>query len=352
MTIVCFLGWNRFEKGVTEKMHWPGMILWIVMVFWAWPSWCEEGKGALVLSFDDGYPSWIQTIAPELAKVGGKATAFVNNQRVHNRFVSFEDLRTLQNTYRWEIGTHTYHHHNAVEFVKRYGGSRWQAEELDRSLKELTAQGLQIRYLAFPFNVFDSVLLGTIKDRIAGFRRWEDFPVAAGKRADGSFPGRSIDLAGSLPLNQLFEWVDYVAREKKILFLYGHEVLPDDRFWKGRVVSVGPDFLLSEEAIGLEDPGALCLVADQEGWGRQRAWRVKKIEGKTVFLDGADSTRKVKAGSPFLLGPCYGTPLSYFQQFIAFSAGRLRFLTTSEALNGEPLSTEPSRQTDPPVKGK
>ena len=39
-------------------------------------------QGGLVLQFDDGWTSWATVIAPELQAVGGKATGFVNNQKV------------------------------------------------------------------------------------------------------------------------------------------------------------------------------------------------------------------------------------------------------------------------------
>lgn len=303
-----------------------------VFLLVALSGWGQDRKGALVLSFDDGYPSWIQIIAPELAKVGGKATAFVNNQRIHNRFISFGDLKTLQDRYGWEIGTHTYHHYNALEYVRRNGLEKWWAEEVGRSVKELTDEGLKIRSLVFPFNAFNQTLAEKVKERFSTFRRWEDFPVADKRREEGSIPGTSIDLAGYVPLPLLYQWIEFAQKQGKALFLYGHEVLPDDRFFEGRVNEVGVDHFMATEDIVLPDQTALCLVPDKYALKRGGTLKVGEIQGKKVVVQATDLPRRLKAGSTFLLGPCYGTSLSYFREMVSFCADRLRFLTTEEFL--------------------
>jgi len=307
----------------------------------------QGGRGYLVLSFDDGYPSWIQTIAPELVPYGGKATAFVNNQRIHNRFIRFEDLKTLQDRYGWEIGTHTYHHYNAVEFVKRNGLEKWMAEEVDRSVKELTDKGLKIRSLVFPFNIFDRGLTEKVRERFSSYRRWEDFPIAEGRREDGSIPGTSIDLAGYVPMSLLRQWITYAQEQGKALFLYGHEVLPDDRFFEGKVAEVGSDYLIAEGEISLLDRTALCLVPDKNTLKRGGTLRVGEVQGRKVTIPGSDLPRRVKVGSTFILGPCYGTPLSYFREMLAFCSGRLTFLTTEAFLNLKGKPPDPGEKVHP-----
>ncbi|MEW6185701.1 MAG: polysaccharide deacetylase family protein, partial [Thermodesulfobacteriota bacterium] len=304
---------------------------WIIalgLLFLAGTGWAEVKKGALVLSFDDGYPSWIQIIAPELAKVGGKATGFVNNQRINNKFISFEDLRTLQNQYGWEIGTHTYHHFNAVEYVRQKGLETWAAEEMDRSVKELTAQGLQVRSLVFPFNVYNQALSEKVREKFTSFRRrGEQFPLAEGRGADGSMPGKGIDLAGYVPLDLLFQWIEYTHSQNKLLFLYGHDVLPDEHFFEGRVASVGSDSVFALEEIPFAEKEGVCLVPDKERKAQGNPLRVNKIEGKIIKASPTDLRRLTAPGATFILGPCYGTPLSYFQKAITFASSRLKFLT-------------------------
>ena len=317
--------------------------IWIVLAFLfllAVPGWADERSGALVLSFDDGFPSWIRAVAPELEKVGGKATCFVNNQRIHKGYISFKDLLILQNQYGWEIGTHTYHHFNAVEFVKGKGLETWVAEELDRSIKELTAQGLKIHSLVFPFNAYDRVLSERVKNKFTAFRRGgEELPLAEARRADGSIPGWDIDLSGYVPLDLLFQWVEYAQAQKKILFLYGHDVLPDERFFEGRVTSVTSDTLTASEELSLTEKEGVCLVPDKDQKAKGIPLRVSRVNGKEIKVTSSDLTRLTKPGSSFILGPCYGTPLSFFRKLITFSAGKLRFLTFEEALAGDVSSS-------------
>jgi peptidoglycan/xylan/chitin deacetylase (PgdA/CDA1 family) len=327
---------------------------WIIAVgilFLAGTGWAEEKKGALVLSFDDGYPSWIQTIAPELARVGGKATGFVNNQRINNKYITFEDLRTLQNRYGWEIGTHTYHHFNAVEFVRQKGLETWAAEEMDRSVKELTAQGLKVRSLVFPFNVYNQALSDQVKAKLTTFRRGGDqLPLTDGRNGDGSMPGKGIDLASYIPLDLLLQWVEYAQAKGEMLFLYGHEVLPDDRFYEGRVASVNSGMITAIEDPTFSDKEGVCLVPDKERKAKGNPLRVSKIEGKTIKATPADLQQLTAPGATFILGPCYGTPLGYFRKLITFSASRLKFLTTEEAMGAGVSATIP--EGPPPHPGE
>ena len=112
----------------------------------------DEKKGGIVLAFDDGYPSWITIIAPELSSVGGVATGFVNNQRIKFGDIRFDDLLKLQDKYGWEIGTHTYHHYNAPAYVKQKGLPSWIKDELEASVTELRDHGLKIKSVVFPYN--------------------------------------------------------------------------------------------------------------------------------------------------------------------------------------------------------
>src|SRR5512137_2260359 len=76
-------------------------------------------RGGLVLQFDDGWSSWRTLVAPELARVGGKATGFVCNQYLHAARITVADLLALQGEFGWEIGSHSYQHRNAVNEARK-----------------------------------------------------------------------------------------------------------------------------------------------------------------------------------------------------------------------------------------
>jgi peptidoglycan/xylan/chitin deacetylase (PgdA/CDA1 family) len=93
------------------------------------------------MQFDDGWSSWRTQVAPLLARYGGRATGFVNNQHMRSGRITADDLRALQNDFGWEIGSHAYHHLNAVRFVQQRGLEAWKAEELVAALGELRGAG-------------------------------------------------------------------------------------------------------------------------------------------------------------------------------------------------------------------
>jgi hypothetical protein len=138
----------------------------------------------------------------------------------------------------------------------------------------------------------------------------------------------------------------------KALFLYGHEVLPDDRFFEGKVAEVGSDYLIAEGEISLLDRTALCLVPDKNTLKRGGTLRVGEVQGRKVTIPGSDLPRRVKVGSTFILGPCYGTPLSYFREMLAFCSGRLTFLTTEAFLNLKGKPPDPGRRSIPDRSGE
>jgi hypothetical protein len=197
---------------------------------------------------------------------------------------------------------------------------------------------LKVRSLVFPFNVYNQTLSEKVMEKFTTYRRrGEQFPLAEGKGADGSMPGKGIDLAGYIPLDLLLQWIEYAQSQNKMLFLYGHDVLPDEKFVEGRVASVTPNTIAAVDAVFFPEKEGICLVPDKDLKAKGNPLRVQNIQGKEIKASPADLTQLTKPGATFILGPCYGTPLGYFQKFIAFAAPRVKFLTTAEALSGEAI---------------
>jgi peptidoglycan/xylan/chitin deacetylase (PgdA/CDA1 family) len=292
----------------------------------------EEKRGGIVIAFDDGYPSWTKIIAPELARVGGMATGFVNNQRIHFGDLSFEDLRALQNKYNWEIGDHTYHHFNAPIFVQQKGLSTWIKNELEASVLELQSQGLKIQSFVFPYNAFTKELSVEIMKRFKSFRRDEIFPVTDTINDNGSIPAGEIDISFYVPITLILEWIDFAKQQNKLLFLYGHKVLPDEEFFTGTVNSLSTRTLVSKEKINAISEKDMCLVPDT----KKRIYRPVKVEtmsGDTINTFQGDLTRMSETGATFIVGPCYGMQLSYFRRMIEYAAEHVPFYTVEQAVS-------------------
>jgi peptidoglycan/xylan/chitin deacetylase (PgdA/CDA1 family) len=328
---------NRSVRGIRSLL---ACLIFLMPFLYTLPVCSEENHGGIVIAFDDGYPSWINIIAPELSRAGGVATGFVNNQRIRFGDLSFEDLRTLQNRYRWEIGTHTYHHFNAPSYVKQKGLPAWVSSELDASVKELNSEGLNIQSIVFPYNAYSGELAKEVIKRFSSFRREEVFAANDSISEDGSIPGTDFDISFYVPLAQILQWIDFAREQNKFLFLYGHKVLPDEEFFTGTVQSLSVRSLVSDRNVELAAKSDLCLVPDI----RRRVYRPVKIEtikGDTITVFQDDLSKMSKTQASFIIGPCYGIQLSYFRKVIAYAAEKMPFYTVSQAVQ---LMKKPQRR--------
>lgn len=290
-------------------------------------------QGGLVLQFDDGWTLWRTLVAPEVARVGGTATVFVNNMYIHNDRITFDDLRALQNEYGWEIGTHTYNHFHAPRYVQQHGLDQWVQEELERPLAELRKEGLQVRSLVFPFNASSPEIVAAIQDKVDSFRRTDAIALADGRRADKSLPGTSIDLTRYIPNRLLFQWIDMAQRQNKLLFLYGHRVLPDEHFVTGRVVSVSAHAITTDIEVRLPEGEDLVLVPNINQRSMADSLRGFTAAGQTIQVQAPDDlTRLTAPGATFLIGPSYGTRLSDFRELLEYAAKRVAFYRISDVI--------------------
>jgi hypothetical protein len=293
----------------------------------------EEKKGSIVLAFDDGYPSWITVIAPEIRKVGGTATGFVNNQRIGSGILSYDDLRDLQNKYGWEIGTHTYHHFHAPEYVRQKGMTAWLKDELGASLEGLASKGLKAQSLAFPFNDSDPALEKEAMKKVTSFRRQKDFPITSSITKDGSYPAASFELASYVPMELMFQWIDFARQQDRTIFLFGHKVLPDEEFLTGTVGTISDRTITAEKTTGgVKKDVELCLVPNTHRRIYGTPLKVTSVENGVVTISRTDMAQLTKPGASFMVGECYAVPVSYLRALVAYAAERVSFLTVSQAL--------------------
>lgn len=292
-------------------------------------------QGGLVLMFDDGYSGWVTTIAPELARVDGVATAYVTLNSIRSEKLTYQDLRTLQDRYGWEIGTHTNHHFNPREFVKRKGLAAWTSQELDPAIRELQRQGLKVRNLSFPFDATSPEIQAQVAKRLESFRRPAPLALGSGVREDHSIPGTEISLANYVPLALIKKWIDLAHNQDSLLFLYGHQVLPDADFVTGTVETAKLHTLTSTASIKPLAGADLYLVPDMARRFLGVPMRVVSIEGKQIQVGRGDLSRSTKPGATFMIGPGYGMSLSNFREIIAYAAQRLKFFTVRQAVDGQ-----------------
>lgn len=312
---------------------------WLVLLLAAGLQGEPVRRGGLVLQFDDGWSAWRTRVAPELARVGGRATGFVNNQHIHSGRITFEDLRALQDEFGWEIGTHTYNHLDAVRHVQVHGLQPWLDTQVTCALDELRGAGLNVQNLVFPFNACTPDIASAVRGQgLTSFRRGDLVALAGGLRPDGSLPGTSFDLSRHVPLATLRQWVDMAHARGELLFLYGHRILPDEAFATGRVAAVSAQDLVAETAVALPRGEEIVLVPDMNRRGTTDSigGLVVDTNARTIRVPeaGTDLTRLTAPGATFLIGPAYGTRLSDFRSLIAYAAGRLTFYTVADVVAG------------------
>ena len=307
-------------------------------------------QGGLVLQFDDGSPTWLGTIAPQLKHVKGKATAFVNNVNIGpQRRLTFEDLLKLQNEYGWEIGTHTYHHYHTPQKIRTIGLNTWVAEELESSINELRAAGLNVQALVFPFNESSPAAETEVMARVQTFRRQNRLAITQGMSHDKTFPSSSIDLATYVPLHQLKQWVDLAQEENKIMFVFSHYVFPDSEFTTGKVVAIKGDTLITDQTLSIKPSEQLTLVPDTSRRLLDRI-NITAVNGTMISTDASDLIKKTAPGATFMIGQGYSMPQSYFSEFISYAAPRLNFYTVNDIVKGlnQPTNTIAAPTTDTP----
>lgn len=302
-------------------------------------------RGGIALQFDDGWENWRALIAPELKRVGGKATGFVNNMNLKPGRLTLEDLRSLQDDYGWEIGSHGYHHYRAPFYVQQHGVDKWVAEEFTRSVDELEAAGLRVRSLVFPYNVSTPELRAAVRKRVDSLRIPDALALVRTVRADGELPGTAFDLTAYVPPAMLRQWIDLARRQDQVLCLYGHRVLEDAAFTTGRVVRIESGRVVLDGPVAVTAGEELVLIPDRSKRS-QRAdpVRVLGVEGSTVTVpESIDLAALTRPGAGVIIGPMYGLRLSDFRELIEYAAGRVPFYTVSEVVK--------SRRVRPPPQG-
>lgn len=296
-----------------------------------------EKRGGLVLQFDDGWTSWATLTAPEIQRVKGVATGFVNNQNIRSGRITKEDLLTLQNTYHWEIGTHTWHHINAPSYVRKSGLESWVKQELVQSITELRGLGLTVHSLVFPFNAYTPELARAVQPFVETYRRSEPLAVTESLASDKSIPGTGIDIANYVPPDLLKRWVDLAVQRNAFLLLYGHRILPDTEFATGVVASVTATSLTAQAAVVLPQGANFVLVPDiSRRPALPDCFTVLRVSGRTIEVDHPDLVANTKPGAAFMIGQSYSTRLSDFRTLLDYAAERMNFYTLHDVATKRP----------------
>lgn len=143
-------------------------------------------------TFDDGYASAYTRAASTLATYGLKGTAYVTTGCVgmttapntchadtDGRYMTWAQVTALQNTYGWEIGSHTVTHpylasSDASDGQPNILTPAQVAQELSQSKATLAARGLNVTSFSSPYGDYNNAVLAQIAKYYNSHRGFAD----------------------------------------------------------------------------------------------------------------------------------------------------------------------------------
>ncbi len=113
----------------------------------------------MALTIDDGYTSWTETIDPILEKFNLSITGFINNLEAVDRDLTWEDVKRLSETGRWEFGWHSTNHPDLTTL-----SNKKEEEEISVADELFTSQSLpNPKTFCYPYGAYDFTTIATSK---------------------------------------------------------------------------------------------------------------------------------------------------------------------------------------------
>ena len=256
------------------------------------------------------------------------------------------EIEKLRAEYGWEIGTHAYHHLDAVNYSMAKGLDTWVNQELKASIEDFTARGFNIQSLAFPFNNHTPALIREAGKLLQSYRRRDKLGMFKNFGDDGSFPAASIDLAHYTPVNILLQRIDLAVESQQSISFYAHRVLPDDAFALLVVEEVAGSQVRFTAAPELDTSEALILIPNpNKAVQRPAPFSIVRLSGPAASLNEQEMGKHLRPGATVLVGPAYSTRLSDFRAVLNHARNKLEITSVSRAQETSTKRSEAQIQT-------
>jgi peptidoglycan-N-acetylglucosamine deacetylase len=190
--------------------------------------------GGFVLTFDDSFvPEWYG-IHNVLESYDAKATFFIT--RFYN--LTSEEINLLRDLEKRgnEVGSHSYSHISALEYLKTHSAKEYIESEIIPSLRELRNHGFTVSSFAYPFGDNNDELdtevmkyISMIRDLTEIQRTKRTIPVIdideIFYKCDGAhiIYGLDIDKNFDIPLNEIDESFKRARDNSEIIIFYAHK---------------------------------------------------------------------------------------------------------------------------------
>lgn len=180
-------------------------------------------------TFDDGFKSTYTQAAPTLAKYGLIGTSFpitscVGTPKascpVYNfGFMNWTQIKALQNTYKWEVGSHTNTHPAMTTLT-----AAKVAQELNSSQVALTNRGLSGQAYCSPYGDYNPKVISAIAKKYSSHRGFADIGYNSFPYNDYLLYVQQVQVGVSVA--QVKSYVDYAKANNLWLILAFHDISP------------------------------------------------------------------------------------------------------------------------------
>jgi peptidoglycan/xylan/chitin deacetylase (PgdA/CDA1 family) len=176
--------------------------------------------GKVSFTFDDGYASVYDNALPILSKFNFPGTSYIiTNDVGKSGTLTWNQISELQNTYGWEIGSHTVSHPELSKLTRSE-----ISNEVYNSLEILLSHQLSVSTFATPYGDYNNNVLAEVMKYYGLHRSFWDVGL-------NSFPyDRSLVnvhfLETRTTLAQVKTWVNQTVSSNGWLVLVFHEILP------------------------------------------------------------------------------------------------------------------------------
>lgn len=197
-------------------------------------------KAQVSFTFDDGFQSVFTKAAPTLAKHGYSGTSYVttscigmtkvpNTCRADNdiKYMTWDQVKAVQNTYGWEIGSHTATHPLMASSDAAAGQPNpltpaQVTQELVQSKQALTSRGFAAEAYASPYGDYSPAVLAEVAKYYTSHRGFADTGLNTWPQSDYLIVNRPVQAGVSV--NTVKGYIDQAIAENKWLVLTFHEI--------------------------------------------------------------------------------------------------------------------------------
>jgi len=184
-------------------------------------------KAQVSFTFDDGLASALTQAAPVLQKYGIQGTEYVTTNCVGSKntcpadtaatYMTWAQVKQLQNTYGWEIGAHTMNHNPLTTLT-----TAKQEQEISGSKQALAAQGITATSFATPEGDYNQRTLELIAKYFTSHRGFHDTGLNGWPYSDYLIRVQQVQVGVSVA--QVKASIDNAIANKQWVVLVFHDI--------------------------------------------------------------------------------------------------------------------------------